>query len=277
MKKIQSLIIPAAGIGSRLQPLTHITTKEMLRLVDRPIYYYLLKEAHLAGISHVIFIIHKDVTMLKKFILSKEGMNLHSDFPKMKFTFIETTNRFGDGHAILQARKLIKKGEVFAVSMGDMIPIPGTSLLAELKTIYQETQTPVIGVERIDIRKADQYGIIAPKSKKGRLYHIKAIVEKPKPKDAPSSLSMSGKYILDSKIFDYIENLMKERSHNEVRLAYALDAYAQDHTLNAYECKTRYYDTGTKLDLLKTEIAFAAAHFDYGGVIKRYIKQLHTR
>ena len=94
MKQIRSLIIPAAGIGSRLHPLTHITPKEMLRLVDKPIFYYLVQEAYLAGIKHIIFIIHAERTDTKIFIQSEKANTIHEDFPGISFSFIETKERF---------------------------------------------------------------------------------------------------------------------------------------------------------------------------------------
>ncbi|MES2216185.1 MAG: sugar phosphate nucleotidyltransferase [Patescibacteria group bacterium] len=273
MKKINSLIIPVAGIGSRLQPLTHITTKELVRLVDKPIFYYLVQEAHLAGLAHIIFIIHKDKTGLKDFIESKEGRVLLQDFPGMKFSFVLTSERWGDGHAIIQAKKFLKNDEVFAVTMGDLISLPGTSILNELKTIYEKHAVPVISVENIPRIDCELYGVISPKKSKGRIHEIASIVEKPKAKDAPSTLAMKGKYILTPDIFPYLDRLMNERTTNEVRLSNALSAYAAEYPLYAYESKGEHYDTGTKYELVKTEAQFVAAHPEYGPSLRKHLKQ----
>ena len=274
MPKINSLVIPAAGIGNRLYPLTNIIPKEMLRLVDKPIFYYLLQEAYLANIKNIIFIIHREKKALEDFLLGSGSQTIYENFPGIKFSFIETNERWGDGHAILQAKSLIKKNEVFAVTMGDFVQLPGKSQIKELKTIYEKHSTPVLSVENIERSKTGQYGIINPKTSNGKLHHIGSIIEKPKPEEAPSTLAMTGKYILTYEIFSYLEKLMKWRNNNEVKLAHALTEYAQDYNLYAYECRNKHHDTGTKIDLLKTELLFALAHPEFGTQMRYYLKEL---
>ena len=276
MEKINSLIIPAAGIGSRLYPLTYITPKEMLRLVDKPIFYYLIQESYLADIKHIIFIIHAQKKDLKDFLLSRGAETIYHDFPGITFSFIETTERLGDGQAILRAKKLFKEGEAFAVTMGDLLPLPGKSLIQELKTVYEKYSVPVISVENIKRSKTGQYGIINPKTSKRKLHLISSIIEKPKPEDAPSTLAMTGKYILTYEIFPYLEKLMTGGGENEIKLANALSEYAQAYPLYAYECKNKHYDTGTKIDLLKTELLFTLAHPEFGTHMRHLIKELKT-
>ena len=125
-KSIDTLVIPAAGAGTRLRPITYATPKEMLRLVDKPIAYYLLAEAYQAGIKRVIFITHKDNQSTKKFFSNPLAKNLLVDFPGLAVSFIETGTRGGDGQAILLAEKAIA-GRPFAVTMGDLLTLPGTS------------------------------------------------------------------------------------------------------------------------------------------------------
>ena len=277
MVKINSLVIPAAGIGSRLYPLTHIVPKEMLRLVDKPIFYYLIQEAYQADIKRIIFIIHAQKKALKDFLSSREAETVYNDFPGVTFSFVETSKRLGDGQAILQTKKLFKKGEVFAVTMGDLLPLPGKSLIKELKTVYEKYFVPVISVESIERSKTGQYGIINTKTSKGRLHLVSSIIEKPKPENAPSTLAMTGKYILTYEIFPYLEKLMKEGDKNEIKLANALSEYAQDYPLNAYECKNKHYDTGTKIDLLKTELVFSLTHPEFGVHLRRFLKQRENK
>ena len=271
---INSLVIPVAGIGSRLYPLTYVTPKEMLRLVDKPIFYYLIQEAYLADIKHLIFIIHSKKKALKNFLLSRGAKTIYNDFPGITFSFIETTKRFGDGQAILQVKRLIKKDEAFAVSMGDILSLPGTSLVQEIKLIYEKYSIPVISVESIERSKTGQYGVIDPKTSRGRRHLVGSIIEKPKPEDTPSTLAMTGKYVLTYQIFTYLEKLMKERNKNEIKLANALTEYAQDYPLYAYECKSKHYDTGTKLDLLKTELLFALANPEFSVHMRRFLKTI---
>lgn len=258
---VNTIVIPVAGAGTRLRPITYITPKELLRLVDKPIVYYLLKEAYEAGIRHAIFITHIDRKDLKHFLKSDKSREVLKEFPSLRFTFIETHQRLGDGQCLYEARNILKEEKAFAVTMGDLISLPGTSLIGELKKVYLKNRIPVISVEKVDRKKSKQYGIIDPKKSKGRIHYLKSIVEKPEPDKAPSEYAMTGKYILTPKIFDYLKRLLKERKPNEeVKLANALRDYAKDHELLAYSCKNRHFDTGSKVDLVKTEIIFALHH-----------------
>lgn len=124
-KNVDILIIPMAGAGTRLRPVTYATPKEMLRLVDKPIAYYLLAEAYQAGIRKVICITHKDNPLTKKFFSIPPAKHLLNDFPGLAISFIETGIRGGDGQAILLAEKAVL-GKPFAVTMGDLLTMPGS-------------------------------------------------------------------------------------------------------------------------------------------------------
>jgi UTP--glucose-1-phosphate uridylyltransferase len=257
--KPTTLIIPAAGMGTRLRPATYVTPKELLRLVDKPIVYHLLAEAHAAGIARVIFITHEDNRQTKEFFEGPHGQEILKFFPLLSVEFIETNQRGGDGQAILLAQKAVGV-EPFAVTMGDLITFPGESILAELVEAFEKTGESVISVEEIPHEKTGQYGVIDPSEKNGNRYRVRGIVEKPEPDVAPSNLAMTGKYILYRTIFHYLEQISK--GDGELKLANALNLYAKDQPLNALEPHTRHYDTGTKLDLLKAEVAFSLRHPD---------------
>ena len=251
------LVIPAAGMGTRLRPATYATPKEMLRLVDKPIAYYLLAEAYQAGIRRVLFITHEDNRQTRQFFEGPSAAPLLNDFPGLTVKFIETTTRGGDGQAILLSEQAVGN-EPFAVTMGDLITLPGESILAELGEVFAKNGESVISVEEIPLEKTGQYGVIDPASQDGSLYRVRGIVEKPKPAEAPSTTAMTGKYILYPAIFAYLRQL--DGGEGELKLAHALDAYAKDKALNACATRTRHYDTGTKIDLLKAEVAFSLAH-----------------
>lgn len=268
---IDTLIIPAAGAGTRLHPITHVTPKEMLRLVDKPIAYYLIAEAYQAGIRRVIFVTHKDNMITRRFFSSPGAKHLLDDFSGLKISFIETTVRGGDGQAILLAEKSVGV-KPFAVTMGDLLTLPGTSILAELAEEYRIKGQSVISVERIPRKKTGQYGVIDPRKKQGSTYVVRGIVEKPRPAEAPSTFAMTGKYILTPEIFSYLRAL--EGSAGELKLAHALNAFAKDKTLLACVAQTPHYDTGTKADLLKAEIVFSLVHPDLKGTARSVIRKM---
>lgn len=190
-----TLVIPAAGAGTRLRPATYVTPKELLRLVDKPIAYYLLNEAYVAGVRHVVFITHEDNVLTKEFFEGPRGHYLLTDMPGLTVSFIETDTRGGDGQAILLAEAVVGD-KPFAVTMGDLVTLPGQSILAELTLLFAKTGEAVISVEEVPREKTSQYGVIDPVEQDGNVYLVRGIVEKPKPEEAPSNFAMTGKYIL---------------------------------------------------------------------------------
>lgn len=250
-------MVPAAGLGTRLRPLTYITPKEMIRLVDKPIFEYLFAEAYEAGIRKIIFIIHRDNQALKKFIASADAKPILEQYPGLAISFVITNKRGGDGQAIYEARKLLTSNEPFALSMGDLLSLPGKSILKELIDVYLREKNPIISVAKVPRADTMHYGVIAPRARSGRRYEVEGIVEKPTPEEAPSTLAMTGKYVLTSQIFSYLQKIVKKPVGKEARIADALNLYAKDKKLFALDCVNKYYDTGTKPMLLKTEFIFA--------------------
>jgi len=273
MPSIRTLVIPAAGMGTRLRPATYATPKELLRLVDKPIVYYLLAEAYQAGITQVVLVTHQDNLQTKQFFQSPNAEPLLGAFPGLEVSFVETSERRGDGQALLAVEERIGD-QPFAVSMGDLVTLPGESILAELVHDFGETGEAVISVEEVPREKTGQYGVIDPASQQGNRHLVRGIVEKPVPREAPSTLAMTGKYVLYPEIFSYLRQL--DGGEGELKLAHALNAYASEHPLNALAAHTRHYDTGTKADLLRAEIAFSLAHPDLKEVAHAELKKLLT-
>src|SRR3989338_839452 len=271
--QIKKLIIPAAGAGTRLLPITKVTPKELLRLVDKPVSWYLVDEAYESGIRHIIFIINPWKKEIQKYFCDSSGESILKEFPGLKFSFIETNERFGDGHAIFLASRMINKKEAFAVTMGDLLSPSEKPFLKQLAKVFKKYQKPVISVEHVSRRHVDRYGIISPKSSIGRVFLIGDIVEKPPVQQAPSNLAMTGKYILTPEIFDYLDRLLKNRKKGqEIRLADALKEYSHERELLALECSGRHFDTGNKIGFLKTEVAFGLKHPEIRKEFKKYLK-----
>lgn len=268
---VQTLVIPAAGEGTRLRPMTYVAPKEMLRLVDKPIAWYLLAEAYQAGIRRVIFITHKDNPFTKEFFESSRAAPLLADFPGLNVSFIKTDIRSGDGQAILLVKNILW-AEPFAVSMGDIVTLPGTSILAELAAVYERIGEPIISVEEVPREKTAQYGVINPDEHMNNVYRVRSIVEKPLPAEAPSNLAMTGKYILKPSIFEYLEKL--QGREGELKLAHVLDVYAREQVLNACVPHTKHYDTGTKAELFRTEIAFSLEHPELGDTARTILQEI---
>ncbi len=156
--------------------------------------------------------------------------------------------------------------------MGDLLSPPGQPFLKQLIRVYQKTGEPVISVEQKPRAEVGKFGVIAPKKSNGRLHLVGDLVEKPKPEEAPSTMVLTGKYILTPAIFQEIAKVMKNPPSGEVRLADALASYAKNNKLYAYECEGKIQDTGNKLDFLKATVEFAAAHKIFGSAFKSFLK-----
>ena len=267
---VSTLIIPAAGLGTRLRPITYVYPKELVRLVDKPVCFYLLAEAYLAGIRQVIFVIHEDNLMTSEFFNSPDAENLLAEFPGLEVSFVETDERNGDGQAVLEAERFLSGQNAFAVSMGDLVTLPGTSILKELVDAYAVNSTPIISVEEVAREKTNQYGIICGTKLDAMRYQVDSIVEKPKPEEAPSTLAMTGKYILTPDIFEDLKEF-EELNEGELKLAHALNRFAKRSKLEALKCKTPHFDTGTKHSLLETELRFSLEHPELQEIAKRIL------
>ena len=193
MVKITKAILPIAGRGTRFLPLSRVLPKEIWPLLDKPVIQYIAEEALASGIKKIIFITRPE----KKLILDY--------FSGQKLAF-ETANQnkpSGDGHAVLQAKSLIKN-EPFAVLFGDDVVDSKTPCLSQLIKVFQKYQKPVIALYRLPKEKLPSYGIVGVEKIGAKVYKIKKIIEKPRIKEAPSNIAIVGKYIFTPEIFKYL-------------------------------------------------------------------------
>ncbi|MEK7612046.1 MAG: UTP--glucose-1-phosphate uridylyltransferase [Patescibacteria group bacterium] len=290
---IRKLVIPLAGFGTRFLPVSKNYPKEMINLVDRPVIQYLVEEARDSGITEIIFVLNYSKDVIAEYFSSYQHPHQRKAYrnsmaatenlkelqvllKSIRFHHIKKSVTLGDGHSISFAKSKIKPNEPFAVTMGDLLSPPGKPFLKQLIDVYHKVHAPVISVEQVPRKEVFKYGVIAPEKTNGRLHRVKDLVEKPNPKDAPSNLILTGKYILTFNIFSYLENLRREHSSEkgDLRLADALKAYAKDHDLYAYECVGNIQDTGNKFDFLKATVYFGLSHPKFGKEFKKFITSL---
>src|SRR5436190_19546423 len=218
-RKVGKAVLPAAGLGTRLLPATKAQPKEMLTVVDNPQIQYVVEECVASRIEHIIIVTgkgknsiedHFDYNPTLERLLEEKGradqaaMVRHiSDMVQVSYT--RQKEPLGLGHAVLVAKDLVGD-EPFAVLLGDVL-IPGENpATQQLVRVYEATGIGVIAVEEVPKEKTHLYGIIAgepaPQGPFGeRLLRILDLVEKPKPSEAPSNLSITGRYVLPSAIF----------------------------------------------------------------------------
>ncbi len=253
-QKIRKAVLPVAGMGTRFLPITKVVPKELLPIVDKPVIQYLVEEAVKSGVEEVIFVISKEKELIRHYfshhpeleetlLLKGKHKLLEAVRPlhKMaKFTFVYQNVPHGDGHAILQAEYAVGK-QPFLVLFGDDIvkgPVPAAKQL-----IDHYKGESIIAVERIPREKTSMYGIIDPIQVSDRLYEVKGLVEKPHPKESPSTLGIIGKYVCPPEIFSALKKAHKGKD-GEIRLIDGFIKLMETEKIWAVEIEGRRYDTG---------------------------------
>ncbi|MFA5821198.1 MAG: sugar phosphate nucleotidyltransferase, partial [Candidatus Gracilibacteria bacterium] len=214
--KIRKAIIPAAGLGTRFLPITAAIPKEMLPIIDTPCLQFIVEEAIQSGITEIILITHDNKQSIEHYFKNYPNK-------KIKFHFVRQPHPHGDGHAILCAAHLVKD-EPFAVLFGDDIyDHSGAPALLQLIKQFNRLKTPIVGLTKVSLKETHKYGIIRA-TKKGSIYKVTGMVEKPHPSVAPSRLAIVGKYIVTPELLKTLSTLKPNKNH-ELRLIHAMQNY----------------------------------------------------
>ena len=272
MQKVKTAVFPVGGLGTRFLPATKVIPKEMLTIVDKPLIQYAFEEARDSGIEKFIFITGRNknvianhfdnVYELQKVLEEKqknEILALTKDWLPEKpgsIAFIRQREPLGLGHAVLCAKNFIN--EPFAVLLADELFLSPKPVLGQMIKEYEREQGNIILVKEEDKSKTKLYGVIEPKSERaGDIIKIKTMVEKPSPEVAPSNYCVTGRYILDPKIFDYLEN-QTAGSGGEIQLTDALNKMAlAGHNSYGYIYEGKRYDCGSRRGFVEANVAFA--------------------
>lgn len=287
MKKITKVVIPVAGSGTRFLPATKAMPKEMLPIVDKPIIQYIVEEAVQSGIKDIIMVTgwhkrsiedHFDYPFeLEKRLIEAGKENQAKQVRDIanlaNFVYIRQKGPYGNGTPVLNARHIIGN-EPFAVMWGDEFIYSDPPRLKQVIEAYEKHGKPCISAVRVPEEKTSKYGIADISPVEGNVFKINAIVEKPKPGEAPSNLAAHGAYILPPEIFDILEETPLGHG-NELWLADALSTLAKKTDVYAVEIKKgTYYDTGNKLEYLKTVVEFALRHPDVKDEFREYLRDV---
>jgi len=290
MKQIRKVVIPAAGFGTRFLPQTKAMPKEMLPIVDKPVIQYVVEEAVESGIKDVIIVTgsakraiedHFDVPNSELLKNLKDGgkdefVEQITKLSEMaNFIYIRQKGPYGNGTPILSAEPAIED-EPFAVLWGDEFIYSTPPRLSQMIEVHEKYGGIVISGVRIE-KKEDlkRYGIADVTQVEGNVYKINEIVEKPDPDKAPSNLATHGGYILPPEIF----NALREQAPGKGGEIWLVDAInklkSQGVPLYAVEIKdAKYYDTGNKLEYMKTVVELGLKHPDINGEFKKFLKEL---
>ncbi len=272
---LRKAILPVAGLGTRFLPATKAVPKEMLTIVDRPALQYVVDEAYEAGIEHLVFVTgrnkgviadHFDIAYELEATLKERGKTdilemLRRELPEAgTLSFTRQQAPLGLGHAIWCARELIGR-EPFAVLLPDMLMSPGC--LKQMLSAYEKHGGNVIAVEEVPADQVSRYGIVGVGEEDETGFKITQMVEKPKRKDAPSNLIISGRYILQPEIFDLLDD-QEPGTGGEIQITDAMKRLAETQRFTGFRYRGQTHDTGTKAGFLMANVAYALARPDIG-------------
>lgn len=261
MKKITKAVFPVAGLGTRFLPATKAIPKEMLPIIDKPLIEYAVEEAVMAGIEEIIFITSHTKRSIEDHFdrnLELEEKLMKSDqkdaikkinrniFQDVTFTYVRQKSQKGLGHAILQAKHLIKD-ESFAILLADDLIINNPSATQQLINVALETNSSVIGLNKVPKEHISRYGVIssADVSSEGeKLFLLDGIIEKPH-SNPPSDMAVFGRYVLSHHIFNYLE-IIDPGVGGEIQLTDAIKLMLKQHEVNGYLYDGVKFDCGSK-------------------------------
>ena len=287
-KTITKAVFPVAGMGTRFLPATKANPKEMLPIVDKPLIQYAAEEAIAAGISELIFVTssnkraiedHFDKNYEMEAQLMKRDKQQLLDvvrgiLPKgVSCVYVRQPEALGLGHAVLCARRVVGD-EPFAVILADDLIDDGSAgCLAQMVQQFEDQGCSLLGVEEIAPTETDKYGIVAVTPWCDKLARVDAIIEKPKPEVAPSTLAVVGRYILSPRIFDLLAT-QSVGAGGEIQLTDAIARLLKESLVLAYRFEGKRYDCGSKLGYLEATVQYALKHPELGRDFKDYLQSL---
>ncbi|UUC91695.1 UTP--glucose-1-phosphate uridylyltransferase GalU [Comamonas sp. C11] len=287
--KVRKAIFPVAGMGTRFLPATKASPKEMLPVVDKPLIQYAVEEALAAGIKEMVFVTgrskrsiedHFDKAYELENELERRGKTEMLDYVRglmpsdMKCVFIRQAEALGLGHAVLCAQPVVGN-EPFAVLLADDLLDGEPAVMRQMVDVYDYYKCSVLGVQQVPLEDTRSYGIVDSKPLKEDLEAVHAIVEKPKPEEAPSTLAVVGRYVLTPRIFHHLARVGKGAG-GEIQLTDGIAALMKEEQVLAYRYQGKRYDCGSKIGYLEATLAMARKHPEVGEQFEALLQSLRS-
>ncbi len=293
--KLNKVVIPVAGLGTRMLPATKAIPKEMLPIIDKPIIQYVVEEVISAGFNEIIFVTHSSKNSIEnhfdtsfeleaalesriKRSLLREIKNISS--LKSKIFSVRQSEAKGLGHAILQAKELVN-GQPFAVVLPDRVMNttkfnPKRDNLAFMRKSFLKNGTSIMLFEKVPLKEVSNYGIAKLEKSfysHGNTSRMLDIVEKTSTKKAPSRYAAVGRYIFENQIFNHISNSLKDRK--EIEITDAIKNFmSEGNKVNATLLKGECFDCGSKQGYFRSILMSGMARPEYKKEIRKVIKDL---
>jgi len=269
--RVRCAVFPVAGLGTRFLPATKTVPKEMLPVVDRPLIQYAVDEAIEAGCDTLVFVTNRYKHAVADYFdkayeleqkLEKAGKfealaEIRDVLPRhVRAVFVTQTEALGLGHAVLCARPVVGEQPFAVLLPDDLIWNRGAGATKQLVDLATREQASVIAVQDVPIEQTRSYGIVATRDFTGRHGEISAIVEKPRPEEAPSTLAVVGRYVLQPRIFELLERT-KPGAGGEIQLTDGIAALLAEQKTLAYRFEGRRFDCGSRIGLIEATLQYA--------------------
>jgi len=283
-QKIRKAVFPVGGLGTRFLPATKAMPKEMLPIVDKPLIQYAVEEAQAAGVEEFIFVTgrgkaaiedHFDHSWELEESLSSRGKaelldTVRSWIPKAgAVAYTRQQEPLGLGHAVWCARRLVGD-EPFAVLLADDLILAKTPCLKQMAQVHEETGGNVVAVMDVPREHTQRYGVLDVGRDDGRLAEVRGLVEKPAPENAPSTLSVIGRYILLPEVFQHLDR-MERGAGGEIQLTDAMAKLIGRNPFHGLRFEGTRFDCGDKLGFLQATVAFGLERPDLRDGLRRYL------
>lgn len=291
MKRITKAIIPAAGLGTRMLPISYAVPKEMLPIVDVPAVYHLVKEAAESGITDILIVTNRDKEAMENFFdlspeyiqtLRKKGRDADADklveiANMANVYFLRQKEAKGLGHAVGRARSFVGD-EPFVVLYGDDIIFSQTPVCRQLMDVYEKHGKAVVGVKPVPVEQLGKYCSLKVEPTEGEAdtYYCTDMIEKPKPGEEFSNLSILGRVLLTPDIFDVIDALTPGAG-GEYQLTDAMAILARASGIYALEFEGTRFDMGSKLGFLQANVVKGLAHPETCEDFAKFIKKIASK
>lgn len=286
MKPVRKAVLPVAGLGTRFLPATKAMPKEMLTVVDKPVLQYVVDEAREAGIEQFVFVTgrnkgviedHFDSVFELEDTLERRGKTaplqaLRKELPTAgNVSFTRQQAPLGLGHAVWCARHLVGD-EPFALLLPDVIIKGERGVMAQMMDVYNAHGGNVIAVEEVPMERTDQYGVVEI-SGSGDVFDVTGMVEKPKAGTAPSNLIITGRYILQPRIFGMLEH-QEKGAGGEIQITDSMLTLMREEGFKGLRFEGTTYDCGSKIGFLGANLAYALDREDLGPELRALAEPL---
>lgn len=290
---IRKAVIPAAGIGSRLLPLTKAIPKEMLPVGDKPVIEHTVRELVNSGITDITIVVSGGKSLIQEHFrpnpalveqLRADGKDNYADAVQEvgdlsrrgHITYLDQHGPYGNGTPVLNAARSLGDEPVLVLWPDDVF-VAGVPRAQQLIRAYEQTSSPVLALMPMPPEQSRRYGVpVVKEDLDGGLLRITGLIEKPEPGNAPSSFAAIGGYVLTPGVIDELREQTKRWYRNrtgEVYLTDAINAYAKNRAVYGQVIQGSWYDTGNPADYLVAQFAFALAHPSYGDLLRDLVKR----